>query len=381
MRRQLPLIIGFLTGLFMFVQFFVPHYAGEAGYNLLLDWVRVIGAFAMVLGIASIFEANWEKIRRRQREYGYSIVTLLSFLAMVYIGLMRPGEVPLPLGWGLNGGSDSLHGTWDRGVGRSAPGSVRLRGTNRSAAGEWSNRWPGWQYNWGDIAVRPGADVRLSVWVRGQVAEGSGASASLVFLDEHNEPVAAGHFATEAVAPGEAWQPLTLTGAAPASAAWLQISLGLEGEGAVWFDDVALANGAAVVINPDFGRAERHGIARKMLDQADGPGFKWLFDSVLVPLDSTMFALLAFFMASAAYRTFRARTPEATLLLVAAVILMLGRVPLGEMIHHQFPTVAEWLMSVPTVAAKRAIMFGAALGGIATSMRIILGIERSHLGG
>ena len=32
MRRTVPLIIGFITGTFMFFQFFVPHAAGEAGY-------------------------------------------------------------------------------------------------------------------------------------------------------------------------------------------------------------------------------------------------------------------------------------------------------------------------------------------------------------
>jgi len=49
-----------------------------------------------------------------------------------------------------------------------------------------------------------------------------------------------------------------------------------------------------------------------------------------------------------------------------------GRVPIGEYITHHMPTITEWLMSVPTVAAKRAIIFGVALGGIATSLRIIL---------
>jgi hypothetical protein len=37
-------------------------------------------------------------------------------------------------------------------------------------------------------------------------------------------------------------------------------------------------------------------------------------------------------------------------------------------------------MDVPNVAARRAIFVGAALGAIATGVRIILGIERSHLG-
>jgi hypothetical protein len=135
------------------------------------------------------------------------------------------------------------------------------------------------------------------------------------------------------------------------------------------------------VLNGAFATPEHAAMIRKVMDPNDGAGYKWLFDNILVPLDATMFALLAFFMASAAYRTFRARTPEATVLLLVAVIVMLGRVPIGEQFYKHMPQISEWFMLVPTVAAKRGILFGVALGLIATSLRIILGIERSHLGG
>ncbi len=107
----------------------------------------------------------------------------------------------------------------------------------------------------------------------------------------------------------------------------------------------------------------------------------WIFENVQMPMSSTMFSLLAFYMASAAYKAFRARSVEATVLLVAAIVVMLAQVPLGVKIYKDLPTISQWILDVPNLASKRGIAIGVGLGGVATSLKILLGIERSYLGG
>ncbi|HXE73032.1 MAG TPA: hypothetical protein VNO81_10260 [Candidatus Nitrosotenuis sp.] len=121
----------------------------------------------------------------------------------------------------------------------------------------------------------------------------------------------------------------------------------------------------------------------------EGTAFDWIFRHVYNPLSATMFSLLAFFIASAAFRAFRAKSVEATLLLTSAFIVMIFRVPLGEMIWNSLPWLGQydigkivetWLMGTFTTAGQRTIMLGAAVGLISVSLKILLGIERSYVG-
>ena len=126
-------------------------------------------------------------------------------------------------------------------------------------------------------------------------------------------------------------------------------------------------------------------------DAVDVPGawFTNIYDYVFTPLASTMYALLAFFIASASYRAFRAKNREATILLVASFVILLGQTPLGTVMTSwipdsldilKIPNLAVWLLSSPNLAGQRAIMIGIGLGVVSMSMRLILGVERSYLG-
>lgn len=113
----------------------------------------------------------------------------------------------------------------------------------------------------------------------------------------------------------------------------------------------------------------------------DGPQANWIYNNILNPTDATIFALLAFFITSAAYRAFRVRTREATVLMITSVIVMLGVAPIGDSIIGGWNDVARWFMDVPNSSAMRGIQLGAYLGSFAVALRILLGLERAHLGG
>lgn len=198
----------------------------------------------------------------------------------------------------------------------------------------------------------------------------------------------------------------------------------MTGKGVNKVADKIIASGASAEIIPENWGAH--------LTKKDGL-FNWMFFKVFTPLSATMFALLAFLVASASYRAFRIRNFEATLLLVSGIIIMLGRVPIGSKISSWFvlyilalllgvivnswksnkiltfstvgigllvvtiagfymgwpidkpafaylPSLQEWIYLVPNIAGARAIMIGIGLGVFATSIRYILGIEKSYIG-
>lgn len=205
MKRRIPMLIVSITGILMTIQYFVPHPWSEAFYNNALDWLVIIGIFAMPLGIYSMVRMQFTKIQRKSEGWGYSVVTLIGLFTMLGLGYTQ--------------------------------------------------------------------DCLVS-----------------------------------------------------------------------------------------------------------GTFFMKIFEFIYIPIQATMFSLLAFYIASAAYRAFRARNLMATIVLGSAIIVMLGRIPIGEAISPILPQVADWIMNIPNMAAQRAIMIGLGLGAASTAMKIVLGIERSYMG-
>ena len=112
----------------------------------------------------------------------------------------------------------------------------------------------------------------------------------------------------------------------------------------------------------------------------EGTVFADWFEYLITPIEATMFSLLAFFVASAAYRAFKARTFNAALLLVSAIIVMLGMIPAVENLFPPLGDAAAFVLKYPNTAAKRAIIIGVALGAVSVAIKTIFGIDRTILG-
>jgi hypothetical protein len=108
--------------------------------------------------------------------------------------------------------------------------------------------------------------------------------------------------------------------------------------------------------------------------------YDFLFTNILTPASSTLYAAIAFFILSAAYRSFVAKNLDGWILLVTAVIIMLGTAPIGKVISGFFPTASQWIQDVPNTAGQRAIMMGAALGVVSSAIKTFLGYDKSYLG-
>jgi hypothetical protein len=124
-----------------------------------------------------------------------------------------------------------------------------------------------------------------------------------------------------------------------------------------------------------------------------GSALWWLYEYAMSPITGTLFAMLAFYVASAAFRAFRAKNAAAVFLLATAFIVLLGRTYAGVLATSWIPHDNAWLswlrlenlsaviMSVFTNAGTRAMIIGIAIGVAATSLKIMLGLDRSYLGG
>lgn len=105
-----------------------------------------------------------------------------------------------------------------------------------------------------------------------------------------------------------------------------------------------------------------------------------ILEHVQFPLQATLFSLLAFFVATAAYRAFRLKNLESLAFLLIAVIVLLGQIPgwASDDLRVTLPWVREWILTKMSLGGARGILLGVALGTIVVGVRLLIGLDRPY---
>lgn len=108
------------------------------------------------------------------------------------------------------------------------------------------------------------------------------------------------------------------------------------------------------------------------------------FNWVLVPLESALASLLAFFLLFSGFQLFkRQRNVWSLLFLLTAVIMLLSNVftmsgHLPENISTIFITLRTNIQAIFVTAGMRGVLIGVALGTITLSIRLLTGVDRPY---
>ncbi len=339
-KRQVPITIVAVVGFITLFGWFIDHPAIEAFVNDdATQWFDILASFAIFLGALNLMKLQSQKIIKRKKGWPYSVMAILGFFFALTAGFVLRGSYTLEI-------------------------------------------------------VNPGNDPQqVAAVLAPEIHKDMETTSSILSIIDPETP-----FKMD-------------------SPYWMRKKADQVAEA------LTAAGASAKVIPAEWGS---HITTRGSL-------FNWMFYKIFTPLSATMFALLAFFVASASYRAFRIRNFEATLLLTAGIIIMLGRVPVGSKVSSWFimyivvlfcgigvnqwfknkkitffavagglllvtiagfltgwpvdkpgifylPLLQDWIYNFPNVAGARAIMIGIGLGIISTSIRYILGIEKSYIG-
>jgi hypothetical protein len=110
--------------------------------------------------------------------------------------------------------------------------------------------------------------------------------------------------------------------------------------------------------------------------------FRPVITSVLVPIETSLLALLAFSLAVAVFQLVRKRKGLSTFLFLISLIFFLLYFSNAFPVHIQSPAIQQGLLFLQRlpIAGARGLILGIALGSLITGIRILLGLDRPYQG-
>lgn len=144
--------------------------------------------------------------------------------------------------------------------------------------------------------------------------------------------------------------------------AWAQVERLLGRRGDRIAATVTLAGFAAVVVI-GFAPGSRG---------ADEPAMRWVVASLLIPLVTTLFSLLFFFMLAAVWRALRLRGRETTVIVAAAAVMAILLLPLGGSVGRSLAAAGGWMLDVPVGAVFTGFLIAVAIATAVAAGRMLL---------
>ena len=78
LKKTLPLAFGVVVGLYAVAEFYLPHHVVPEITTEIKDIAALLGAAAFILGGLNLIQVTAPKIRRRERDWQYKIIMLVS---------------------------------------------------------------------------------------------------------------------------------------------------------------------------------------------------------------------------------------------------------------------------------------------------------------
>lgn len=105
-----------------------------------------------------------------------------------------------------------------------------------------------------------------------------------------------------------------------------------------------------------------------------GPIVEWIFDALLAPGSATLYALLVFFLAAAAYRYLRLTTSGGAWMVAGVLFMLLVQMPASaNFLSPIFAESVAWLLQVPIMAVFRGALLGSVLALLLIGTRYLIG--------
>ena len=92
--RTLPLAVALVFGLLGIAIYYIPHGNAQSFEQEMALWVRIVFAFSYLLGLYSLLNLHWQRIRQHVVGWGYSFVAIASFVLMMFFVIYNDGHGP-----------------------------------------------------------------------------------------------------------------------------------------------------------------------------------------------------------------------------------------------------------------------------------------------